>query len=53
MRGRAKMASALFDWLLVPLLANGMVQEKKRMFRVVMSMWWFWRFKLRVLGHMP
>lgn len=46
------MASVLFDWLLISLLANGVEQEKENV-PSSLVLWRFWRFKQHVMGKTP
>lgn len=46
------MASVLFDWLLISLLANGMEQDKENV-PTSLVLWWFRCFKQRVMGKIP
>lgn len=50
--GQGKMASVLFDWLLISLLANGVEQEKENV-PSSLVLWRFWRFKQHVTGKTP
>lgn len=50
--GQGKMASVLFDWLLISLLANGVEQEKENI-PSSLVLWRFWSFKQHVMRKIP